>query len=127
MQADKYFLPFELACQSRSPRIISSALDCLQVNLATSIFFEPHNFFFLNTAVYSVSEVTFGLLNRCKQANLRHMHNQTVCDSLPANVERNIISHLECKVDMAYIIRSFHVYIYCKCSIHSPFLLSLPI
>lgn len=31
VKADKYFLPFELACQSGSPKIISSALDCLQV------------------------------------------------------------------------------------------------
>lgn len=31
--ADKYFLPFELACQSKSPRIVCSALDCLQVIL----------------------------------------------------------------------------------------------
>ena len=69
VQADKYFLPFELACQSRSPRIISSALDCLQVNCAPSVFFEPHIFVFLNTAVRNVSEVTFGLLKRCKQAN----------------------------------------------------------
>ena len=33
VKADKYFLPFELACQSRSPKIVSSALDCLQVHL----------------------------------------------------------------------------------------------
>ena len=33
VKADKYFLPFELACQSRSPKIVSSALDCLQVYL----------------------------------------------------------------------------------------------
>ena len=30
-QADKYLLPFELACQSKSARIIVTALDCLQV------------------------------------------------------------------------------------------------
>ena len=29
--ADDYFKPFQLACQSRSPRIVSTALDCLQV------------------------------------------------------------------------------------------------
>ena len=34
VKADKYFLPFELACQSRSPKIISSALDCLQKMIA---------------------------------------------------------------------------------------------
>lgn len=32
--ADKYFLPFELACQSKSPRIVCSALDCLQKMIA---------------------------------------------------------------------------------------------
>lgn len=31
IEADKYFLPFELACQSKSPRIVSTSLDCLQV------------------------------------------------------------------------------------------------
>ena len=29
--ADRYFLPFELACQSKAPRIVNTALDCLQV------------------------------------------------------------------------------------------------
>jgi hypothetical protein len=33
VEADKYFLPFELACQSKSPRIVNTALDCLQVFL----------------------------------------------------------------------------------------------
>ena len=31
IEADKYFLPFELACKSKCPRIIVAALDCLQV------------------------------------------------------------------------------------------------
>ena len=31
IEADKYFLPFELACQSKCPRIVVTALDCLQV------------------------------------------------------------------------------------------------
>lgn len=31
IEADKYFLPFELACQSKCPRIVSTSLDCLQV------------------------------------------------------------------------------------------------
>jgi len=31
VSAEKYFLPFELACQSRSPGIVVTALDCLQV------------------------------------------------------------------------------------------------
>lgn len=29
--AEKYFLPFELACQSKTSRIVVTALDCLQV------------------------------------------------------------------------------------------------
>ena len=29
--AEKYFQPFEVACQSRSPRIVIAALDCIQV------------------------------------------------------------------------------------------------
>ncbi|XP_071965840.1 brefeldin A-inhibited guanine nucleotide-exchange protein 1-like [Antedon mediterranea] len=32
--ADKYFLPFELACQSKSARIVNIALDCLQKLIA---------------------------------------------------------------------------------------------
>ncbi|XP_070554844.1 brefeldin A-inhibited guanine nucleotide-exchange protein 1-like isoform X2 [Ptychodera flava] len=34
VEADKYFLPFELACQSKSPRIVNIALDCLQKLIA---------------------------------------------------------------------------------------------
>ncbi|MEQ2294180.1 Brefeldin A-inhibited guanine nucleotide-exchange protein 2 [Ameca splendens] len=34
IEADKYVLPFELACQSKSPRIISTSLDCLQKLIA---------------------------------------------------------------------------------------------
>ncbi|MEQ2296352.1 Brefeldin A-inhibited guanine nucleotide-exchange protein 1, partial [Ameca splendens] len=30
IEADKYFLPFELACQSKCPRIVITSLDCLQ-------------------------------------------------------------------------------------------------
>jgi hypothetical protein len=29
--AEKYFLPFELACKSKSPKIVETALDCIQV------------------------------------------------------------------------------------------------
>ncbi|ESP03614.1 hypothetical protein LOTGIDRAFT_180087 [Lottia gigantea] len=32
--ADKYFLPFELACQSKCSRIVNTALDCLQKLIA---------------------------------------------------------------------------------------------
>ncbi|KAK2501961.1 hypothetical protein MC885_012505 [Smutsia gigantea] len=34
IEADKYFLPFELACQSKSARVVSTSLDCLQKLLA---------------------------------------------------------------------------------------------
>lgn len=34
VEADKYFLPFELACQSKCPRIVITSLDCLQVSVA---------------------------------------------------------------------------------------------
>ncbi|XP_076840652.1 LOW QUALITY PROTEIN: brefeldin A-inhibited guanine nucleotide-exchange protein 2 [Brachyhypopomus gauderio] len=34
VEADKYVLPFELACQSKSPRIVSTSLDCLQKLIA---------------------------------------------------------------------------------------------
>ncbi|XP_048255616.1 brefeldin A-inhibited guanine nucleotide-exchange protein 1-like isoform X2 [Haliotis rufescens] len=34
VEADKYFLPFELACQSKCPRIVNAALDCLQKLIA---------------------------------------------------------------------------------------------
>lgn len=36
IEADKYFLPFELACQSKCPRIVITSLDCLQVSKRTS-------------------------------------------------------------------------------------------
>eukprot|EP00066_Takifugu_rubripes_P028517 XP_011617783.1 PREDICTED: brefeldin A-inhibited guanine nucleotide-exchange protein 2-like isoform X1 [Takifugu rubripes] len=34
IEAEKYVLPFELACQSKSPRIVSTSLDCLQKLIA---------------------------------------------------------------------------------------------
>ncbi|MBN3299867.1 BIG2 protein, partial [Amia calva] len=34
IEADKYVLPFELACQSKSPRVVSTSLDCLQKLIA---------------------------------------------------------------------------------------------
>ncbi|XP_055601135.1 brefeldin A-inhibited guanine nucleotide-exchange protein 1 [Uranotaenia lowii] len=34
VNAEKYFLPFELACQSKTPRIVVTALDCLQKLIA---------------------------------------------------------------------------------------------
>ena len=33
VDADKYFLPFELACRSKCPRIVNASLDCLQVHI----------------------------------------------------------------------------------------------
>ena len=34
IDADKYFLPFELACKSQVPRIVNTALDIIQVQPA---------------------------------------------------------------------------------------------
>lgn len=34
IQTEKYFLPFDLACQSKTPRIVVTALDCLQKLIA---------------------------------------------------------------------------------------------
>jgi brefeldin A-inhibited guanine nucleotide-exchange protein len=34
VDADKYFLPFELACRSKCPRIVNASLDCLQKLIA---------------------------------------------------------------------------------------------
>ncbi|KJH41584.1 hypothetical protein DICVIV_12443 [Dictyocaulus viviparus] len=34
IEADRYFLPFELACRSKSPKIVITALDCLQKLIA---------------------------------------------------------------------------------------------
>lgn len=34
VDAEEYFLPFELACQSRSPRIVTIAIDCIQKLIA---------------------------------------------------------------------------------------------
>lgn len=41
IEADKYFLPFELACQSKCPRIVITSLDCLQVSGRTSWIADP--------------------------------------------------------------------------------------
>jgi brefeldin A-inhibited guanine nucleotide-exchange protein len=37
INAEKYYLPFELACQCSVPRVVVIALDCLQVNYFKSI------------------------------------------------------------------------------------------
>lgn len=44
IEADKYFLPFELACQSKCPRIVITSLDCLQVSGTTSWLAETQMF-----------------------------------------------------------------------------------
>ena len=44
IEADKYFLPFELACQSKCPRIVITSLDCLQVSGGTSRTADPRMF-----------------------------------------------------------------------------------
>ena len=43
VDADKYFKPFELACKSNVPRIINTALDCIQVSIAMyhTVFIRP--------------------------------------------------------------------------------------
>lgn len=41
IEADKYFLPFELACQSKCARIVKTALDCLQVRNADGVSLPP--------------------------------------------------------------------------------------
>ena len=41
VDADKYFLPFELACRSKCPRIVIASLDCLQVHI---VFFHSIGF-----------------------------------------------------------------------------------
>lgn len=48
IEADKYFLPFELACQSKSPRIVSTSLDCLQVS---SFKANLHQIEFINNCI----------------------------------------------------------------------------
>ena len=37
-QADKHFLPFELACQSKCTGIVIISLDCLQVRASSTMY-----------------------------------------------------------------------------------------
>lgn len=37
IDAERYFLPFELACQSKSIRFVVTALDCIQVRIICNI------------------------------------------------------------------------------------------
>lgn len=38
VNADRYFSTFQLACQSDSPKIKVTALDCLQVSMISTIY-----------------------------------------------------------------------------------------
>ena len=40
INAEKHYLPFELACQCSVPRVVVIALDCLQVGTLTGIFWK---------------------------------------------------------------------------------------
>jgi hypothetical protein len=44
--AEKYFLPFELACKSKSPRVVEAALDCIQVR-SSLLFYFDFNFYLI--------------------------------------------------------------------------------
>ena len=35
--AEKYFIPFELACKSKSPKVVETSLDCIQVRSSIKI------------------------------------------------------------------------------------------
>lgn len=52
IEADKYFLPFELACQSKCPRIVITSLDCLQVSGGTS--WAADSYMFLSTCYLQI-------------------------------------------------------------------------
>ena len=63
INADKYFQPFELACKSNVPRVINTALDCIQVRhalLAPVVYCTPCTFF--PTLYHSASSVQAGSL-----------------------------------------------------------------
>lgn len=59
--AEKHFLPFELACQSRSAKIVVIALDCIQVgkilhkNVKSQIFIKSLGSFFFFNLILTVS------------------------------------------------------------------------
>ena len=38
IDADQYFLPFELACKSQVPRIVNTSLDVIQVCVCVCVF-----------------------------------------------------------------------------------------
>lgn len=59
IEADKYFLPFELACQSKCPRIVITSLDCLQVSGKTSWTAVPQMFERFYIAVHCMEGFSF--------------------------------------------------------------------
>ncbi len=66
IEADQYVLPFELACQSKSPRIVSTSLDCLQVCRVLILFNLLQCFIILN--INAFKHLFFSLVcNYCKQ------------------------------------------------------------
>ena len=40
--AEKYFLPFEMSCKCKSPRVVETALDCIQKLIAHGYLNEPN-------------------------------------------------------------------------------------
>lgn len=56
IEADKYFLPFELACQSKCPRIVITSLDCLQVSKRSA---EPTYHSLFRVGLSHVTYVTY--------------------------------------------------------------------
>lgn len=54
IEADKYFLPFELACQSKCPRIVNTSLDCLQVSEISRTCYQLYRWTYAYTANMSL-------------------------------------------------------------------------
>lgn len=63
IEADKYFLPFELACQSKCPRIVITSLDCLQVSKRSA---EPTYWLTVHLKYYSCSKIALPLALRAQ-------------------------------------------------------------
>lgn len=61
IEADKYFLPFELACQSKCPRIVSTSLDCLQVCIKCYLKLSGFNVFLILLTVDDLHRSTKAL------------------------------------------------------------------
>ena len=58
VQVEKFFLPFELACHSKTPKIVCSALDSIEKLVAyghiSYEFFEVRKFIYYLGCTYSV-------------------------------------------------------------------------